>query len=352
MSHPNNMRAALMWAQSMQGDPVTGLRLAGALWWFWFMRSYINEARAWLSSALDRGGNAPAPVRAKVLPRAGILAWFQSDFAQAQMWCTEGLALCRELGDTIGVSYALHGLGLVALEHGDPSAAEYFVAGLELSRALQHIWGTAWSLLRLGQSTWLFASNDSARATELLNESLDLFQLMSDEMGMAHALFLLGDIALRQGDIHGARSHYEQSLCLSWRCEEKGTAIWALRGLGQVGRHLSLYEQAAEWYHKSLVLSRELREQRGIVVGLEGLASVVIRQGQPAPATALLAAADALRNKINYPLIPAWRADYEDTLDLARAGLGNAAFAAAWRAGRVLTTEQALTIASRATAIQ
>jgi hypothetical protein len=79
------------------------------------MRSYINEARAWLSSALDCGANAPAPVRSKVLPRAGILAWFQSDFVQAQTWCTEGLALCRELGDTIGVSYALHGLGLVAL---------------------------------------------------------------------------------------------------------------------------------------------------------------------------------------------------------------------------------------------
>jgi tetratricopeptide (TPR) repeat protein len=346
------MRAALTWTQSLQGDPVTGLRLAGALWWFWFMRSYINEARAWLGSALDCGGNAPAPVRAKVLPRAGILAWFQSDFGQAQAWCAEGLALCRELGDTIGISYALHGLGLVALDHDDPSAAEYFAAGLELSQALQHIWGTAWSLLRLGQSTFLFASNDSVRATELLNESLSLFQLMSDEMGMAHALFLLGDIALSQADLQSARSYYERSLFLSRHCEEKGTAIWALRGLGLVGRHMALYQQAAECYHESLVLSRELREQRGIIVGLEELASIVIRQGQAELAIALLAAADALRDKINYPLRPAWRADYEDTLDLVRAGLDNAAFAAAWRAGRMLTTEQALTLAARATAIQ
>jgi tetratricopeptide (TPR) repeat protein len=252
----------------------------------------------------------------------------------------------------MGVSYASHGLGLVALEHGDPSAAEYFAAGLELSRALQHIWGTAWSLLRLGQSTWLFAANDSARATELLNESLGLFQLMSDEMGMAHALFLLGDIALGQGDVQCARAHYEQSLCLSRRAGEKGTAIWALRGLGQVGRYLTLYQQAAEWYDESLVLSSELRERRGIVVGLEGLASIIIRQGKPELATALLAAADVMRDKIKYPLISAWRADYEETLDLARAGLSSAAFDAAWRAGRVLTMEQALTIASRATAIQ
>jgi len=240
----------------------------------------------------------------------------------------------------------------VALDHDDPSAAEYFAAGLELSQALQHIWGTAWSLLRLGQSTWLFASNDSARATKLLNESLGLFQLMSDEMGMAHALFVLGDIALGQGDVQSARAHYEQSLSLSRHCEEKGTAIWALRGLGQLGRHLALYQRAAEWYHESLALSRELREQRGIIVGLEGLAGIVIRQGQAELAIALLAAADALRDKINYPLRPAWRADYEDTLDLVRAGLDNAAFAAAWRAGRMLTTEQALTFASRANAIQ
>jgi predicted ATPase/DNA-binding XRE family transcriptional regulator len=347
----HNMRAALRWTQSTQGDPVTGLRLAAALWWFWFMRSYVNEARGWLSSGLDRGGNAPAPVRAKVLPRAGILAWFQSDFVQAQAWCSEGLALCRELGDTMGVSYALHGLGLVALEHGDPSAAEHFAAGLELSQALQHIWGSAWSLLRLGQSTWLFAPNESAQATRLLNESLGLFQLMSDEMGMAHALFLLGDIALGQGDVQGARTHYEQSLALSRHCEEKGTAIWALHGLGQVGRHLALYQQACEWYHESLVLSRELREQRGIIAGLEGLASLVIRQGQVELAITLLAAADVMRERIDYPLIPAWRTDYQDTLDLAHARLGDAAFTAAWRAGRMLTVEQALTIASRANVI-
>jgi tetratricopeptide (TPR) repeat protein len=240
----------------------------------------------------------------------------------------------------------------VALEHGDPTAAEHFAAGLELSQALQHVWGTAWSLLRLGQSTCLFASNDCARATELLNESLGLFQLMNDEMGMAHALFLLGDIALWQADIQSARRYYERSLFLSRHCEEKGTAIWALRGLGLVGRHLALYQQAAEYYHESLVLSRELHEQRGIIAGLEGLAGMGIRQGQAEPAIALLGAAEALRDKISYPLVPAWRADYEDTLGLVRAGLGDAAFTAAWRAGRMLTTEQALTLAASVTAVE
>jgi hypothetical protein len=79
---------------------------------------------------------------------------------------------------------------------------------------------------------------------------------------------------------------------------------------------------------------------------LEGLASVAVRQGQAELASVLLGAADALRDKINYPLIPAWRGDYKDTLDLVRAGLGDAGFAAAWRAGRMLTTEQALTLAA------
>jgi hypothetical protein len=95
------------------------------------------------------------------------------------------------------------------------------------------------------------------------------------------------------------------------------------------------------WYHESLALCRELREQWGIVIGLEGLASVRSGQGQ---AIALFAAAAALRNRIAYPLSPAWWADYQGMLDLARARLDDATFATAWRTGLMLTPDQALAL--------
>ncbi len=140
----HGMRAALAWAMTPTGDAAVGLRLAGALWWYWFTRSYINEARTWLGEALARG-DAPERVRAKALPRAGIVAWFQGEFDQAQAWCAEGLELCRRLGDEHGAAHALHGLGLIAMEHGDPRAAGHFAAYLEIVRRLRDIWGVAWS---------------------------------------------------------------------------------------------------------------------------------------------------------------------------------------------------------------
>jgi tetratricopeptide (TPR) repeat protein len=178
----------------------------------------------------------------------------------------------------------------------------------------------------------------------LLNQSLKLFELMSDEMGMSHALIALGDIAMEQRDPMRAGPLYEQSLRLSQHCGEKGTEIYALRGLGWVARYQAAYRQSAAWYHESLALCRELREQRGIVIGLEGLASVGSGQGQAEQAIALFAAAAALRDRIAYPLLPAYRADYQGMLELARARLDDATFATAWRTGLMLTPDQALAL--------
>jgi hypothetical protein len=39
----DNLRAALKWSLSEQNDAAMGVRLAGALFWFWNMRGYLTE---------------------------------------------------------------------------------------------------------------------------------------------------------------------------------------------------------------------------------------------------------------------------------------------------------------------
>ena len=43
----DNLRAALAWSQVTAGAGRMGLRMVGALFWFWMYRSYILEGRGW-----------------------------------------------------------------------------------------------------------------------------------------------------------------------------------------------------------------------------------------------------------------------------------------------------------------
>ena len=49
-----NIRAALDWLA--QRRPVYGLRLAGALAWFWLARGYLTGGRGWFDRLLTRRG--------------------------------------------------------------------------------------------------------------------------------------------------------------------------------------------------------------------------------------------------------------------------------------------------------
>ena len=74
MEH-DNLRAALASSQAQVGNTQTGLRLAGALWRFWFLRGYWSEGRGWLEGALAQTQAAGrTKARATVALGAGMLA--------------------------------------------------------------------------------------------------------------------------------------------------------------------------------------------------------------------------------------------------------------------------------------
>ena len=78
----DNLRTALAWSREEE-DSEVGLRLAGALSWFWFHREYWSEWRGWFDGLLatpDRVGGQPSrEARAKALSGAGFLGWMQGD---------------------------------------------------------------------------------------------------------------------------------------------------------------------------------------------------------------------------------------------------------------------------------
>jgi predicted ATPase len=133
----DNLRAAL--GEITGGD--AGLRLAGALWWFWFHRGYRDEGLGWLGATLGRSEPASAPARAKALCGAGWLSFVQGDHEAGRSDLEKGVTVAREAGDDVGLAYALGLLAVLRAHQGDPAPA-LAEEGVRLFRTTGERWGS------------------------------------------------------------------------------------------------------------------------------------------------------------------------------------------------------------------
>jgi non-specific serine/threonine protein kinase len=119
----DNIRAAL--AYSLEGaDLQLGLRLAGAIWWFWHRHGHLSEGLRWLDEGLAKGGGASAIARAKALAGTGWMAFGQGDLDRMKESATEGLKLSSEAG--LGGNHRalfLEVLGSASWQEGDHERA-------------------------------------------------------------------------------------------------------------------------------------------------------------------------------------------------------------------------------------
>jgi PAS domain S-box-containing protein len=241
---------------------------------------------------------------AALLERLGWVAREQGDAAAALAWLEEGLALSRKLGDRQQIAWLLLTLAEVAILREDAAGAEALIEQGTTMNPESHDW-IGWSLDHLAHAAQL--RNDYGRAEELHQNSLVIFieRLGDKSVGVMWAYQGLGETALGQGDVATARKWLSANLRL---CAELGTRImtaWCLAGLGSAAALDEAPERAAQ----------------------------------------LWGAAEHLRVTLGCRPAPAARAAYERQLALARAQLGEAAFAAAWAAGEALSLEQAVAVA-------
>jgi len=376
----NNLRAALTWSQAA-GDIGLELQLVGALWQFWNQYGYWIEGRSWLERVLARSQGVPAAVRAKILVRAGTLAWRQGDYERATALFDESLTLYRKLDDQQGISVTLYSLGLVAAEQSDYERAQAFTEeSLALCRRLGHRTGIARSISHLGDIVFAQGQYERAgalfeeslalfrqlghgpgiahalhslgavawyqdkleQAVVLLEESLALFRRLANKEGTAWALIHLGDIALLQGDERQARSLAAESLGVFEEIGYRDGIIWALHGLARGAKRQGDIAQAQRLYQESLALCQALNDKLSTAICLEGLAGLAATENRPVRAARLWGAAAALCKITGAPLPPHTRTFCDHDEAAVRAQLDEATFATAWQAGRIVPLEQAI----------
>jgi predicted ATPase/DNA-binding XRE family transcriptional regulator len=269
----DNLRAALSWAKE-RDDVESGLRLAGTLCWFWWMRGYFAEGSNWTEDFLERAArgypSALDGARAKALLGAGMLTFAHGDLLRSITLLEEGLVAYRGLGDQAGTAATIAMLGYVRRAQGDDERAEELSEeGLRLSRPLEDNRSAAISLNTLGHIAR--HRGDLDRAADLLGEALALWEKLEDRRGVAYSLYNLGVAALERGDAGHALELYEESLKVYEALQDEAGQAFVLINLGDVARSLGEEERAVSLYEEALALHKELGIERGISRALERL---------------------------------------------------------------------------------
>src|SRR6266545_3144848 len=299
----DNLRAALSWSLEAE-EAELALRLAAALWEYWWVRGHLAEGSRRLAEALEQGAAQSPQLRASALHAAARLATRQGDYERAAELSEQSLALWEELGDAAGTAQSLLSLGTVAAEQGERERA------IELSE----------------------------RAAELYRES-------GDRRGHALAVSNLGGIALDQGDYARAAALSEQAYGLFEAFDDSEGMAFALVNQGFAALSEHDHKRALGLLREALRRLAELEFRDVIGYCFEGLAAVLAFTGEAGPAARLLGAAEALRESVGVDLAPTERATHETTAAAVREALGEKRFSAAWRLGRDLPLDEAITYA-------
>jgi tetratricopeptide (TPR) repeat protein len=317
----DNLRAALGWARE-QNAAETALRLAAALWRFWYTRGYLSEGRRWLDQALAMVENglpvlhtealsdtiapsapidltASMTIHANALHGAGSLAWAQGDYVKSQAFYEQSLALRRNANDKRGIAASLNNLGTVAQYQQDRVTAQRFY-----------------------------------------EEALALFRELGDRLYLARLLNNLGVMAQDAGDYGPAYTYHDESLALRRALGDQLGIAMSLANLGEVAQSQGKSAQAIAHYVESLTLRAELGDKEGIAYCLEGLADIASARGQPKRAARLWGAAATLREELSAPLPPTARTRYDQIVASTRATFGAAMFDAAFAAGGSMSLAQ------------
>ena len=313
-----NFRAALTWCTSDDGDPVTGLRLAGR-------SGGSGDDRAGLSRPAAAGVVRP-DTRGPGVVGAGTR--------------TE----CRGAGR--GTRPGACGGRLAAIQADDQRARALLEDAVALSQEAGDPFGLARAQWFLGWATGRWRGQGSRPPLEAAAAG---FRALNAPGWAGMALWDLADAAVHAGDADRARALAAEALELSRRAGFKDGEALALERLGWLALGRDDRTEAERYFQEALALQLAHDDWYAVAVAATDLAHLAAAQGEAVQAARLASAAAALCEAIGVEIAAAVRAVHPGltakhsrlVADL-RATLGEERFATAWAAGSGNTPEEAL----------
>lgn len=301
-SEHDNLRAALGWSlDPARNRAGPALRLAGALWLFWFYHSHLSEGRRWLEQAVQMPNASRPGDRAKALVGLGNLAHSQGDDGQALDCLTESVAISRALGDRWATAFALSVRGNLSEDGGEYDAARSFFA-----------------------------------------EANTLFDEAGDQVNVAVTRYHLGVVAYGQGELELALDQCASALAQARDQNDPWTAANALSYVGLVQIDRKHTPEAANALSEALTLYGQIAATERIVDVFRRVAVLAQVRGEARAAVRLFAAASAIGGRMGAVEALPERAAYDRAVGLARRVLLAGEYESAWESGQSLGPAEAL----------
>jgi tetratricopeptide (TPR) repeat protein len=267
------------------------------------VQSTIAETFAWdrlgdLNKAAQRGlegrdlaANAGSPhLLGDALRTYGIVLYDKGDFAGARSAFEQALNTFQKIGDgEIGVTTV--SLGNVYFELGKLEEARRYY-----EQALRFHQETDANPANIGSDIGSIALvldglGDLVGATRMHEKSLQGFRDGGDQRGESATLENLGDVLVERGELSQAMSYYQQGISLAEKIGYKEGRAFNLGGLAQISLIRDQVSQARDQEEQVLTFQKEVGDSVEIARSQIALATIVIEEGKPAEAEALLRAA-------------------------------------------------------------
>jgi predicted ATPase len=245
----------------------------------------------------------------------------------------DALAEFRALGERWGLSLTLTGLAEVALWQGEPLTAKSYIEEA-LGYSLEFGSHDDASFLRIRLAHAYTAAGDDVRARPELDAAMRGARRRSAPEDLSFVCFTLGEFARRDGDLTGARAHFEDAIgyLTQGGPPQFGAMINSQLGLihaleGDMATSLARHTEAlrlALFVHDAPVIGQTL----------VGFADLAVRTGEHERAATLLGAAVAVRGIEDKSL-----ADPPRIEQAAREAAGDGRFEEAFARGRAMDSK-------------
>ena len=190
-----------------------------------------------------------------------------------------------------------------------------------------------------------YSQGDYERATELYEESMDFLREQGNKHSLAINLNNLAMVVYSQGDLGRAAQLTEEAVALLRELGNRGDVALGLYNLGWIALLQDDLGKAADLYRESLFLSWEIGLNPLVQWALEGLACLAGAKGEAERAARLWGAAQVLHETKGIARDPDFLAEADALISTVRSGMGEEIWEEAWRKGRAMTLDGAVSYA-------